>query len=132
MTISYSYFCPCPRGLESALAEELNEIAAYAGAPAAIKVHNQVPGGVHCSGTMQGAYQINLRSRIASRVLLRLAHGSYKNENDIYDMALEQEWENWFQVSHTIRVDVTAVKSPLRSLEFATLKIKDAICDRFR
>ena len=132
MTTSYSYFCPCPRGLESALAEELNEIAVYAGAAAAIKVHNQVPGGVHCSGTILGAYQINLRSRIASRVLLRLAHGTYKNENDIYDMALEQEWENWFQVSHTIRVDVTAVKSPLRSLEFATLKIKDAVCDRFR
>ena len=132
MSTNYSYFCPCPRGLEIALAEELNEIAQLAGPDANLKVHNQVPGGVHCSGTIIGAYQLNLRSRIASRVLLRLAHGSYKNENDIYDMTLEQEWENWFEVSHTIRVDVTAVKSPLRSLEFATLKIKDAICDRFR
>lgn len=132
MSTNYSYFCPCPRGLEIALAEELNEIAQLAGPDANLKVHTQVPGGVHCSGSMIGAYQLNLRSRIASRVLLRLAHGSYKNENDIYDLTLEQEWENWFEVSHTIRVDVTAVKSPLRSLEFATLKIKDAICDRFR
>jgi putative N6-adenine-specific DNA methylase len=129
---NHSYFCPCPRGLEIALAEELNEIAQLAAPAVTLKVHTQVPGGVHCSGPLTDAYRINLHSRIASRVLLRLAHGSYKNENDIYDMALAQSWEDWFQVSHTIRVDVTAVKSPLRSLEFTTLKIKDAICDRFR
>jgi putative N6-adenine-specific DNA methylase len=29
-------------------------------------------------------------------------------------------------------VNVTAQKSPLKSLEFATLRIKDAVCDRFR
>ncbi len=125
-----SYFCPCPRGMEAALAEELAEIAA-AYSPT-LKVHNQVPGGVHCSGAMTDAYLVNLHSRIASRVLMRMAQRSYNNENDIYDLVLEQPWEDWFSVDHTIRVDVTAVKSPLKSLEFTTLKIKDAICDRFR
>ncbi len=124
-----SYFCPCPRGMEAALAEELGEIALQS---TSMKVHNQVPGGVHCSGHLTDAYRINLHSRIASRVLMRMAHASYKNENDIYDLTLAQPWEDWFGVDHTIRVDVTAVKSPLRSLEFTTLKIKDAICDRFR
>ena len=124
-----SYFCPCPRGLEAALAEELQEIAA---ASTTLKVHNQVPGGVHCSGQLTDAMRINLHSRIASRVLLRIAHGSYSNENDIYDLTLASTWEQWFSVEHTIRVDVTAIKSPLKSLEFITLKIKDAICDRFR
>ncbi len=128
----HSYFCPCPRGMETVLAEELNEIAQLTAPTVTLKVHTQVPGGVHCSGLLSDAWRINLHSRIASRVLLRLAHRSYKNENDIYDTALEQEWENWFTVDHTIRVDVTAIKSPLRSLEFTTLKIKDAICDRFR
>jgi putative N6-adenine-specific DNA methylase len=128
---NHSYFCPCPRGLEAALAEELNEIA-QAARSATLKVHNQVPGGVHCSGAITDAWLINLHSRIASRVLLRMAHGKYTNEVNIYDLTLDQPWEDWFSVDHTIRVDVTAVKSPLRSLEFATLKIKDAICDRFR
>jgi putative N6-adenine-specific DNA methylase len=127
--MSHSYFCPCPRGLEAALAEELGEIAQHT---PTLKVHNQVPGGVHCSGSMTDAYRINLHSRIASRVLLRIAHASYLNENDIYDLTLAQSWEDWFEVNHTIRIDVTAIKSPLRSLEFTTLKIKDAICDRFR
>ena len=124
-----SYFCPCPRGLEAALAEELGEIALLS---TTLKVHNQVPGGVHCSGHLLDAYLVNLHSRIASRVLMRMAHSSYANENDIYDLTMAQPWEDWFGVDHTIRVDVTAIKSPLRSLEFTTLKIKDAICDRFR
>ncbi|WP_373887900.1 class I SAM-dependent RNA methyltransferase [Massilia sp. KIM] len=124
-----SYFCPCPRGMEAALAEELAEIAQDSGT---LKVHNQVPGGVHCSGSLVDAYRINLHSRIASRVLMRMGQRSYNNENDIYDLVLEQPWEDWFGTEHTIRVDVTAVKSPLKSLEFTTLKIKDAVCDRFR
>jgi len=127
--MSHSYFCPCPRGLEVALAEELVEISQQG---STLKVHNQVPGGVHCSGDLLDAYRINLHSRIASRVLLRIAHSSYANENDIYDLTLAQPWEDWFSVHRTIRIDVTAIKSPLRSLEFTTLKIKDAICDRFR
>jgi len=124
-----SYFCPCPRGMEAALADELGEIAQHS---TTMKVHNQVPGGVHCSGSLVDAYRINLHSRIASRVLMRMGQRSYNNENDIYDLVLEQPWEDWFGVNHTIRVDVTAVKSPLKSLEFTTLKIKDAVCDRFR
>jgi putative N6-adenine-specific DNA methylase len=115
--------------MEIALAEELAEIAAM---DKTMAVHNQVPGGVHCSGSLQDGWRINLHSRIASRVLMRMGHSSYANENDIYDLVLEQPWEDWFGYHHTIRVDVTAVKSPLKSLEFTTLKIKDAICDRFR
>ena len=125
----HSFFCPCPRGLEAALAEELTEIARPDNT---LTVHLQVPGGVHCSGTLADAYRMNLHSRIASRILMRMAHASYANENDIYDLTLAQPWEDWFAVHHTIRIDVTAIKSPLRSLEFTTLKIKDAICDRFR
>ena len=127
--MSYSFFCPCPRGLEIALAEELHEIAAQS---PTLKVHNSVPGGVHCSGTLQDAMRLNLHSRIASRVLLRIAQSGYINENDIYDLALGAPWEDWFDLEHTIRVDVNAIKSPLKSLEFVTLRIKDGICDRFR
>lgn len=127
--MNHSYFCPCPRGLETALAEELKEIAQDS---STLKVHNTVPGGVHCSGQLTDAMRINLHSRIASRVLMRIAHSGYVNENDIYDLTLGSSWEDWFGLEHTIRVDITAIKSPLKSLEFITLKIKDAICDRFR
>lgn len=74
----------------------------------------------------------NLHSRIASRVLLKIAERAYRNEQDIYALAAEQQWEAWFSAKETLRVDLTAIKSPLRSLEFATLRVKDAVCDRLR
>ncbi len=74
----------------------------------------------------------NLHSRLASRVLLKIAHRPYRSEQDIYALAVEQRWEQWFSANETLRVDVTAIKSPLRSLEFTTLRVKDAICDRLR
>jgi len=129
MAKTYSYFCPCPRGLEEALSEELREIAQQG---TMLQIHNSVPGGVHCSGELTDGWRINLHSRIASRVLLRIAQAGYRNENDIYDLVLAQQWEQWFNVDHTIRVDLTAIKSPLRSLDFTTLKIKDGVVDRFR
>ena len=98
--------------MEQALADELAEIA-HTTASATLKVHNQVPGGVHCSGSMVDAYRVNLHSRIASRVLMRMANRTYANENDIYDLVLEQPWEDWFGVDNTIRVDITAIKSEM-------------------
>ncbi|CAN7469569.1 THUMP domain-containing class I SAM-dependent RNA methyltransferase [Paraburkholderia hospita] len=130
--MSFEFFIPCPRGLEAALAAELAEIAArhLNGAPFAAGA--QVPGGVHFKGGWAAGMAANLHSRIASRVLLKIAHRPYRNEQDIYGLALEQSWEQWFSANETLRVDVTAIKSPLRSLEFATLRVKDAICDRLR
>ena len=118
------YFASCPRGLEPLLAEDL--IAA------GVKELQQIPGGVHFVADWPTCYAANLHSRIATRILWRVAHGRYAKEDDIYKLALDVAWPTWFTFGQTIRVDVTAVKSPLKSLEFITLRIKDAICDRFR
>ena len=129
MSTSYSYFCPCPRGMEDALAEELKEIAEKS---KTLAIHQTIPGGVHCSGMIEDCWLINLYSRIASRVLLRIAQSSYKSEEDIYRLAVKQPWESWFDVQNTLRIDITAIKSPLKSLNFTTLRIKDGVVDRFR
>ena len=129
MSANYSYFCTCPQGLEAPLVEELGEIAEKS---TSLQIHTQVSGGVHCSGTLEDGWLINLHSRIASRILLRIAQGSYRNEDDIYKLALSHKWEDWFGTDSTIRIDVTAVKSPLKSINFTTLKIKDAVVDHFR
>lgn len=41
-------------------------------------------------------------------------------------------WEVWFTTRHTFKVEVTAQHSPLQSLNFAGLRVKDAVADRFR
>jgi len=118
------FFAPCPRGLEAALAAELSGLEAQ---------HVEtVDGGVSFSGPRELAYQANLESRIASRILWQVAHGGYRNEDDLYGLVEKVRWPEHFRHDRTLRVDVAATRSPLTSLEFATLKIKDAVCDVHR
>ncbi len=119
-----SFFATCPRGLEASLAAELAACGAQEVRPTG--------GGAHFRGELAACYAANLESRIATRILWRVAEAPYRNEQDVYDAVHAQDWPGRFRVDRSIRVDVSAVRSPLRSLEFATLRIKDAVCDRFR
>jgi len=118
------FFAPCPRGLEPALASELTDIGA-----ATIR---STDGGVSFAGDDRLLYRANLESRIASRILLHVGEGAYQSEEDIYRRALSLPWAEWFERKRTIRIAVAAIRSPLKSLDFVTLRIKDAVCDAFR
>ena len=118
------FFATCPRGLELPLAEELRQLNAE-------KIH-AVGGGVQFAGDFSLCYRINLKSRIASRVLWQVAHGGYRSEDDLYRAAYAPRWTDWLDAAQTIRVDLSATRSPLTSLNFAALKIKDAVCDKIR
>ncbi|MFN9122227.1 MAG: class I SAM-dependent RNA methyltransferase [bacterium] len=124
MSGSNRYFAPCPRGLEETLVVELTRLGASRVAA--------VPGGVGFDGDLAVGYRANLESRVASRVLHGLGNGRYSSEQDIYAFVRSIDWPALFSVDRTLRVDVSAIRSPLRSLEFVTLRVKDAICDRFR
>lgn len=118
------FFAPCPRGLEQALADELQALGAEPG--------GKVGGGVAFRGDLATGYLANLHSRIASRILMRIGEGRYRDDDDLYRLAARTEWERWFDTRRTLRIDVSAQRSPLRSLNFATLRIKDGLVDRFR
>jgi putative N6-adenine-specific DNA methylase len=131
------FFVVCPGGLEVPLAQELAEIAQRPDSKAlGAWVIDPTPtsptGGIGLAAPISGAMAVNLHSRIASRVLLQLAQAPYRQEEDLYKLASGLAWEDWFTSKQTLRVDVTAHRSPLKSLNFATLKIKDAIVDRLR
>lgn len=118
------YFATCPRGLEALLVNELQASGARDIKP--------TDGGVSFSGELAVCYHANLHSRIATRILVQVGRGKYATEDDLYQAAYKINWPNWFDVKHDFMVKVTGVKCPLKSLEFATLKIKDAVCDKFR
>ena len=122
--MSERFFAPCPRGLESALAAELE---AQGGTYVTV-----TDGGVGCAAPLEFAYRANLESRLGSRVLWQVAHGAYRSADDLYALVKSVDWNRHFKATRTLRVDVAATRSPLTSLEFATLKVKDAVCDRFR
>ncbi|MDR0735502.1 MAG: THUMP domain-containing protein [Zoogloeaceae bacterium] len=118
------FFAPCPRGLENLLVEELEAAGA--------QETRGVPGGVAFTGDWASCYRANLHSRLATRILWRIAQAPYEREADIYRLAFSQPWEAYFAVTRTFRVQTTASHSPLKSIDFVTLRVKDALCDRFR
>jgi putative N6-adenine-specific DNA methylase len=118
------YFAPCPRGLEASLGAELAALGAHDVQP--------VDGGVAFAGDLALAYRANLESRLASRVLWRVGGFPYRDERELYERVHAIDWTRHFEPRRTLRVDVAATRSPLPSLEFATLRVKDAVCDRFR
>lgn len=118
------FFAPCPRGLAGVLAEELTELGARDVKPA--------EAGVAFTGAYDLVYIANLHSRIASRVLWRVAQFPYKNEEDIYQGAAGVRWSHHFNADRTFKVETNAHRSPVKSLDFITLKVKDAIADQFR
>ena len=120
---NYRCFAPCPRGLEALLQQELGALGATD--------LRQTEGGVGFSGGLAAVYRANLESRIASRILLEVAHVQYRTEQDIYVAASALSWPQWFTPARTIKVKTSAQHCPLKSIDFVTLRIKDAICDTF-
>jgi putative N6-adenine-specific DNA methylase len=120
-------FLPCAGGIESLLAQECERILAHGAQEV-----RALRGGVEVRGGLREAMQLNLQSRLAQRVLWLLADGPYHNEVDLYDLARHVDWTHWITPEQTLSVDSTAHRSPLKSLNFANLRIKDAVCDALR
>ena len=117
-------FLPCAAGVEALLATEVQRVTGITG--------KAWRAGVQLQGSWRDALQLNLHSRLAQRVLIELQHNQYRSEQDLYNAAANVAWEIWFTPKQTFKVEITAQHSPLTSLNFAALKIKDAIADRFR
>ena len=121
---THYFFAPCPRGLAPPLAEELAELNA--------RDVKAMDAGVAFSGPFEIIYAANLYSRIASRILWRVAQFPYRKEDDIYEGAAAVRWSHYFNADRTIKVETNAHRSPVKSLDFITLRVKDAIVDQFR
>jgi putative N6-adenine-specific DNA methylase len=132
-------YLSCPAGVEALLAAEatriLGEQARITESRGGIEV--LPPAAAASSADKHTALidytmRLNLESRLAQRVLWRVASRVYRNEDDIYHLGRNVNWSDWITPRHTIRVDVTSRRSHLQSLNFAGLRIKDAVCDDLR
>jgi putative N6-adenine-specific DNA methylase len=122
-----SRFLPCAAGVEDFLAQEVHALTGRAGQDLLA-----ARGGVRVRAGWRDALALNLHGRLAQRVLIELAHAPYRDESDLYAIAGGVAWELWFTPKQSFKIETTAQHSPLKSLNFATLRIKDAIADRFR
>ena len=122
--VTHQFFAPCPRGLAPALAAELTDLGA--------KDAKAADAGVAFGGEFDLVYGTNLHSRIASRILWRVAQFPYKTEDDVYEGAKQVRWRELFTWDRTFKIETNAHKSPVKSLDFITLRVKDAVADHFR
>ena len=90
-------FLPCAAGVEALLAEEVQRVLPKT------QVHT-ARGGVALAGEPLEVMTLNLESRLAQRVLVEVAHGSYRDENDVYELARTVDWSEWITPQHTLRV----------------------------
>jgi putative N6-adenine-specific DNA methylase len=122
-----SIFLPCSAGVEAWLASEIAQI-----------LHRPVSemriqrAGVALVAGWREVLLINLYARLPQRVLIQLSQSTYRQEQDIYEAASAVPWELWFTPRQTFKIEVTSQYSPLKSLNFAALRVKDAVADRFR
>lgn len=120
----FECFAPCPRGLEKALAVELETLGATDADP--------VGGGVAFNARPGQIAPLNIGTRLASRILIKLTNRRYRTDKDLYKIAHATAWEDWFDEHQTLRVDTNAVRASIGNLNIATLRVKDAIVDRLR
>lgn len=120
----YAYFATCARGVEPLLAQELWDLG--------IRQIELGLGGVHFHGPLECLYLANLGARTAIRVLLPLMEFEIGHQDDLYEAVYHYPWEDHMTADHTLAVDCNLRDSVYTHSQYALLRVKDAICDRFR
>ncbi len=89
-------------------------------------------GGVHFSGGLDQLYRANLGARTAIRILLPLLETEIATQDDLYEAVYAFTWEDHMTPDHTLALDCNLRDSVFTHSQYALLRVKDAICDRFR
>jgi len=117
------FFATCPKGIEYLLRDEL--IALGAGAREALA-------GVHFEGDLECAYRACLESRLASRILMRLAEFPAADADALYAGTRAIDWSDHLAPDATLAIDATGTSGSLVHSGFAAQKVKDAVVDQLR
>lgn len=110
-------------GMEELLADELKAIGAQR-----IVQGNRM---VKCVGNKKLVYRANYECRTALRILLPFKSFKIKSQEDFYRKAREIPWEKYLKINSTFSITKVVKHSVFSNSQFAVLKLKDAIADRF-
>jgi len=89
-------------------------------------------GGVNCGSDLAGAYRSCLWSRVALRVLWRIAEFPVADAEDLYRRLREIDWSGHMDVGDTLAVDFSGTVAGISHTQFGAQRVKDAIVDQFR
>jgi putative N6-adenine-specific DNA methylase len=112
------------QGLEAVLEKELQGLGATGTAV--------IKRGVSFKFRPELLYKANFASRLALRFLVPVFQFEADHPDELYKQAMQLPWEQFMDVDQSFAISF-AVNSPQYSHgQYASLKLKDAICDRFR
>ncbi|MDA9312302.1 THUMP domain-containing protein [Vicingaceae bacterium] len=114
----------CMQNMEPELEQELIDLGAKE-----IQVKRRA---VEFVGDLELLYKANIWLRTALKVLKPIYHYSAKNDDELYKRALKLPWETIFISEKTFSIDSAVSSTHFTHSQFASLRIKDAIVDRFR
>ncbi len=118
------FFATAAKGTEGALRDELRELRLP-------KVRAD-RGGVHFGGELAHAMRVCLRSRIALRVLWRIAEFEAPDGDALYEGAKSVDWSRWLDARRTLAVAATVKHGKLRHSGYVAQRVKDAVVDQLR
>ena len=124
MTTQLKLFATCPKGLELLLADELRALGATTAA--------EKFAGVEFTGDLAVAYKACLWSRLANRILLRLARFPANTPEELYRGVQTIKWHEHLDEHGTLAVNFVSSQSVINHTLFGAQKVKDAIVDQFR
>ncbi len=118
------FFATAAKGTEGALRDELRELR--------VPKIRADRGGVHFGGELGHAMRACLRSRIAMRVLWRVAEFDAGDPDALYDGAKSVDWSRWLDATRTLAVSANVKHGQMRHSGFVAQRIKDAVVDQLR
>lgn len=121
---NYHFFATTPKGLELLLVDELRELGATNPA--------EKLAGVSFTGDIELAYKACLWSRLANRILLRLAQVPAATPEELYAGVQNIPWFEHINPEGTINVNFVTSHSNITHTLFGAQKVKDAIVDQLR
>ena len=111
-------------GLEEVLENELKGIGA--------ENTEVLKRAVKFQGSKEILYKSNVCLRTALKILVPLKKFQAKTEKTLYSAVYEYEWEALFNLYNTFVIDAVVNSGLFKHSQYASLKTKDAIVDRFR
>ena len=121
---NFEFLITTSKGLDGMLLEEIAEICPDV-------LLKSKPGQVLFSGELADAYKVCIWSRLANRVLVKLAEGEVNTADDVYKVTDQANWPTHFGVDDTFMVDFTGTNQSINNTQFGGLRVKDAIVDQF-
>lgn len=114
----------CFQFLEDVLEKELKDLGAKN-----TKIARRA---VEFTGDLKLMYTSNVAVRTALKILRPLFSFTAKNENHLYNNIKEFEWENLMKLEESFSIDYSVHSDIFPHSQYAALKMKDAIVDRFK